>query len=168
VIVRLHRFPFSLISDRGPKSTSHFSMSFHKGVGTQVNLHTAFHPQTDGQANRTIHTLEDMLRACVIDFKCSWDDHRPLIEFANRNSYYSNIQMAPDEVMYGRRFRSPAGRFEVGEAALIGPYSVFDAMEKVHLNRDRLKTAQSRQKCYADVKRRELEFQVGDWVFLKV
>ncbi|KAH0633127.1 hypothetical protein KY284_035913 [Solanum tuberosum] len=81
-IVRLHGVPLSIISDRGPQFTSHFWKSFQKGLGTQVNLSTAFHPQTDGQAERTIQTLEDMLRACVIDFKGSWDDHLPLIEFA--------------------------------------------------------------------------------------
>ncbi|WMV54949.1 hypothetical protein MTR67_048334 [Solanum verrucosum] len=101
-IVRLHGVPFSIISDRGPQFTSHFWKSFQKGLGTQVNLSTTFHPQTDG------------------------------------------------------------------EAALIGPDSVLDAMEKVQLIRDRLMTAQSRQKSYADVRRRELEFQVDDWVFLKV
>ena len=76
--------------------------------------------------------------------------------------------MAPYEALYGRRCRSPVGWFEVGDAALIGPNSVLDAMEKMQLIRDRLKTVQSRQKSYADVRRRELEFQVDDWVFLKV
>ncbi|WMV24292.1 hypothetical protein MTR67_017677 [Solanum verrucosum] len=109
-----------------------------------------------------------MLRACMIDFKGSWDDHLPLIEFAYNNSYHSNIQMFPYEALYGRRCRSPVGWFEVGEAALIGPDSVLDAMGKVQLIIDRLKTAQSRQKSYANVRRRELEFQVDDWVLLKV
>ena len=80
--MRLHGVPFSIISDRGPQFTSHLWKSFQKVLGIQVNLSTTFHPQTDGQVNHTIHTLEDMLRACVIDFKCSWDDHIPLIEFA--------------------------------------------------------------------------------------
>ena len=106
-----------------------------------------------------------MLRACVIDFKGSWDDHLSLIEFAYNNSYDSSIQMAPYEALYGRKCRSPVWLFEVGKAALIGLYSVLYAMEKVQLIRDRLKTAQSRQKSYADVRRRELEFQVDDWVF---
>ncbi|WMV23933.1 hypothetical protein MTR67_017318 [Solanum verrucosum] len=108
------------------------------------------------------------LRACVIDFKGSWDDHPPLLEFAYNNSYYPSIQMAPYETLYGRRCRSPVGWFEVGETTLIGPDSVHDAMEKVQLIRDRLKTAQSHQKSYADVRRRDLEFQINDWVFLKV
>ncbi|WMV40992.1 hypothetical protein MTR67_034377 [Solanum verrucosum] len=89
-----------------------------------------------------------MLRVCVIDFKGSLDDHLSLIEFAYNSSYHSNIQMAPYEALYGCRCRSPVGWFEVGEAALIGPDSVLDAMEKVQLIRDRLKTTQSRQKSY--------------------
>ena len=79
-IVRLHGIPLSIISDRGPQFTSHFRKSFQKSLGTQVKLSTTFHPQTDGQAERTIQTLEDMLRAFVIEFKGSWDDHLPLIE----------------------------------------------------------------------------------------
>ncbi|KAH0695899.1 hypothetical protein KY289_013381 [Solanum tuberosum] len=96
---------------------------------------------TDGQAERTIQTLEDMLRACVINFKGIWDDHLPLIEFAYNNSYHSSIQMAPYKTLYGCRCRSSVGWFEVGEAALIGPDSVHDPMEKVQLIKDRLKTA---------------------------
>ena len=167
-IVRLHRVPLSIILDRGPLFTSHFWKSFQKGLGTHVNLSTTFHPQTDRQAERTIQTIEDMLRACVIDFKGCWDDHLPLIKFAYNNSYHSSIQMAPYEVLYGRRYRSPVGWFEVGEATLIRLYSVLYSMEKVQLIRYRLKTVQSRQKSYADVRKRKLEFQVDDWVFLKV
>ena len=74
-----------------------------------MKLTTAFHPQTDGKAERTIQTLEDMLRACVIDFKGSWEDHLPLIEFSYNNSYHSSIGMAPFEAPYGRRCRSPVG-----------------------------------------------------------
>lgn len=131
-------------------------------------LSYTFHPQTDGQAERTIQTLEDMLRACALDFKGSWDDHLPLIEFAYNNSFHSSIGMAPFEALYGRKCRSPIGWFEVGEAAVSGPDSVFEAMEKVKLIRERLKTAQSRQKSYADVRRRDLEFEVGDLVYLKI
>ena len=74
-----------------------------------MNLSTAFHPQTDGQAERTIQTLEDMLWACIIDFKGSWDYHLLLIEFSYNNSYHSSIQMAPYEALYGRKCRSPIG-----------------------------------------------------------
>ncbi|WMV50450.1 hypothetical protein MTR67_043835 [Solanum verrucosum] len=82
-----------------------------------------------------------MLRACVIDFKGNWDDHLPLIEFAYNNSYHSNIQMTPYEALYGRRCRSPIGWFEVGEVGLIGPDLVHQAMEKVKVTQERLKTA---------------------------
>ncbi|XP_070035048.1 uncharacterized protein [Nicotiana tomentosiformis] len=104
------------------------------------------------QAERTIQTVEDMLRACVLDFKGSWDDHLPLIEFAYNNSFQDSIQMAPYEALYGRKCRLPIGWFEIGEAELLGPNLVQQAMEKVKLIRDRLRTAQSRQKSYADVR----------------
>ncbi|WMV59018.1 hypothetical protein MTR67_052403 [Solanum verrucosum] len=129
-MVRLHEVPLSIISDRGTQFTSQFWKSFQKGLGTKVKLSTNFHPQTDGQAERTIQTLEDMLRACVIDFKGNWNDHLPLIEFAYNNNYHSSIAMASYEVLYGRRCRSLIGWFEVGEVALIGPELVHEAMEK--------------------------------------
>ena len=127
-------------------------------MGTHVNLSTAFHPHTDGQADRTIQTLEDILRACVLDFKGNWDDHMPLIEFAYNNSYHSSIGMAPFEALYGRRCGSPIDWFEVGETQILGPDLVDQAVEKVMLIQEHLKTAQSRQKSYADVRRRDLEF----------
>ncbi|KAH0693675.1 hypothetical protein KY285_020772 [Solanum tuberosum] len=130
-------------------------------LGSKVNLSTAFHLQTNDMLN-------DMLRACVIYFKGNWDDHLPLIEFAYNNSYHSSIQIAPYEVLYGRKCRSPIGWFEVGEAGLIGPNLVHQAIENVKVIQERLKTTQSRQKSYTDVRRRELEFEVDDWVYLKV
>ena len=103
-----------------------------------------------------------MLRAYVIDFKGSWVNHLPLVEFAYNNSYHLSIQVAPYEALYGCRCRSHVGWFEVGEATLIGPDSVLYAMEKVQLIIDRLKTTQRHQKSYTDVRRRELEFQIDD------
>src|SRR5687767_9004996 len=167
-MVKLHGIPLSIISDRGTQFTSHFWKSFQRGLGTKVKLSTTFHHQTDGQAERTIQTLEDMLRACVLEFQGSWDDHLPLIEFAYNNSYHSSIEMAPFEALYGRRCRSLVGWFEVGEIALIDPDLVLDAMEKERMIREKLKTAQSRQKSYSDVRRRDLEFGLNDWVYLKV
>ncbi|KAH0720379.1 hypothetical protein KY285_005181 [Solanum tuberosum] len=106
-VVRLHGVSVSIILDRGAQFTAQFWKSFQKGLGSKVNLSTAFHPQTDGQAESTIQTLEDMLRACVIDFKGNLDYHLRLIEFAYNNSYHYSIQMAPYEALYGRRCRSP-------------------------------------------------------------
>ncbi|KAF3665496.1 UDP-glycosyltransferase 74F1 [Capsicum annuum] len=138
------------------------------GLGIQVNLSTAFDPQTDGQVERTIQTLEDMLRACLIDFKDSWVDYFPLIEFAYNNSYHSSIQIALFEALYGRRFRTLIGWYKVGETRLFGQDLVHQVMEKVKIIRERLKSAQSLQKSYSDVQRRELEFEVDEWVFLKI
>ena len=94
-IVRWHGIPLSIISDRRAQVASHFWRSFQKSLGTQVKLNTAFHPQTDGKEERTIKTVEGMLRACVIDFKGSWNDQLPLIEFSYNNSYHSIIDVAP-------------------------------------------------------------------------
>ncbi|KAH0652607.1 hypothetical protein KY289_030285 [Solanum tuberosum] len=168
VMLRLYGVPLSIISYRVTQFTSQFWKSFQKGPGTKVKLSTNFYPQIDGQAERTIQTLEDMLRACVIDFKGNWDDHLTLIKFSYNKSYHSSIEMAPFEALYGRRCRSPIGWFEVGEVPLIGLELVHEAIEKIQLIRERLRTAQSRQKSYADVRRRNLEFEVHDWVYLKI
>ncbi|EOY03078.1 Retrotransposon protein, putative [Theobroma cacao] len=137
-------------------------------LGTKLDFSTTFHPQTDGQSEQTIQTLEDMLRACVIDLGVRWEQYLPLVEFAYNNSFQTSIQMAPFEALYGRRCRSPIGWLEVGERKLLGPKLVQDATEKIHMIRQRMLTAQSRQKSYVDNRRRDLEFQVGDHVFLKV
>ena len=102
-IVSLHRISFSIIYDRGTQLTSCLWKSFQNSLSTQVDLSTAFHPQKDGQVERTIHTLEDMLRYCVSDFKGNWDDHLPLIEFSYNNSYHSSISMDSFESLYRRR-----------------------------------------------------------------
>ena len=112
--------------------------------------------------------LEDMLRACVLDHKGSWEEQFPLVEFSYNNSYQASIQMAPYEALYGRPCRSPICWTEVGESSIIGPDLIRDTSENVRLIRHRLLTAQSRHKSYADVRCRPLEFEVGDHVFLKV
>ena len=106
-IVRLHGVPISIVSDRDPRFTSHFWKSLQRSLGTQLHFSTAFHPQIDGQSKRTIQTLEDMMRACVIEFRGNWDEHIPLMEFAYNNSYHSSIGMTPYETFYGRKCRSP-------------------------------------------------------------
>lgn len=167
-VFRLHGAPLSIISDRGTQFTSHFWRAIQRGLGTQLNMSTAFHPQTDGQLERTIQVLEDMLRACVIDFGGRWDRSLPLVEFAYNNSYHSSIQMAPFEALYGRRCRSPIGWFDGFEARSLGTDLLQDALEKVRVIQGRLLTAQSRQKSYADRRVRDLEFMEGDRVLLKV
>ncbi|GKE61401.1 putative reverse transcriptase domain-containing protein [Tanacetum coccineum] len=127
----------------------------------------AYHPQTDGQSEHTIQMLDDMLRACVMNFGGSWDTHLPLIEFSYNNSYYTSIKCAPFEALYGRKCRSPVIWTEVGESQLIGPEIVQETTEKIVQIRERLKMARSSQKSYADKRRKPLEFQVGDRVLLK-
>ena len=166
-IVRMHGVPASIVSDRDPRFTSRFWHSLQKALGTKLSFSTAFHPQTDGQSERVIQVLEDLLRACALDLKDNWDDYLPLVEFAYNNSFQASIGMAPFEALYGRRCRSPVCWDDVGEKKLLGPELVQLTVEKVSLIKERLKAAQSRQKSYADNRRRDLEFEVGDHVFLK-
>jgi hypothetical protein len=137
-------------------------------MGTQLRFSTAFHPQTDGQSERTIQTLEDMLRACVLDFTNEWERYLPLVEFSYNNSYHTSIGMAPYEALYGRPCRSPICWNDVGERVFLGPQNVQDCAEKVAMIRKILLSAQDRQKGYADKRRKELSFEIGDHVFLKI
>ena len=123
---------------------SQFWESVHKAMGTNLKFSTAFHPQTDGLSKRTIQTLEDMLRACVIDFKGSWDEHLPLVEFAYNNSYHASIKATPYEVLYGRKCRSPICRDDVGERRLLGPEIVQQTIDKIQVIKEQLQTTQSR------------------------
>lgn len=167
-IVSRHGAPISIISDRDGRFTSNFWQSLQDAFGTNLDMSTTYHPQTDGQSERTIQTLEDMLRACIIDFGKGWDTHLPLVEFSYNNSYHASIKAAPFEALYGRKCRSPACWAEVGEVQLTGPELIRETTDKIVQIRSRLQAARDRQKSYADTRRRPLEFQVGDRVMLKV
>ena len=103
----------------------------HSALGTRLDLSTAFHPQTDGQSERTIQTLEDLLRSCALSWKGSWEDHLPLAEFAYNNSYQASIKMAPYEALYGPRCISPLCWDVIGERSLVGPDWVQQTHDKV-------------------------------------
>ncbi|GJR96413.1 putative nucleotidyltransferase, ribonuclease H [Tanacetum coccineum] len=167
-IVRLHGTPTSIVSDRDPKFTSCFWKGLQKAWGTRLKFSTAFHPQTDGQSERTIQTLEDMLRACALEWTGSWDEYLCLVEFAYNNSWHASIKAAPFELLYGRKCRAPICWDEVGERLIEGPELIEITNEKVVVAKEKLKEARSRQKSYADNHRRGLEFQVEDRIFLKV
>ncbi|KAL0559114.1 hypothetical protein IC582_003704 [Cucumis melo] len=167
-IVRLHGVPVSIVSDRDARFTSKFWKGLQTAMGTRLDFSTAFHPQTDGQTERLNQVLEDMLRACALEFPGSWDSHLHLMEFAYNNSYQATIGMAPFEALYGKCCRSPVCWGEVGEQRLMGPELVQSTNEAIQKIRSRMHTAQSRQKSYADVRRKDLEFEIGDKVFLKV
>ncbi|TYJ97514.1 ty3-gypsy retrotransposon protein [Cucumis melo var. makuwa] len=145
------------------------SAHFVPGKSTYTaNFSTAFHPQTDGQTERLNKILEDMLRACVLKFLGSWDTHLHLMEFAYNNSYQATIGMAPFEALYGKCCRFPVYWGEVGEQRMLGLELVQTINAAIQTIRARMLTAQSRQKSYADVRCKDLEFEVGDMVFLKV
>ncbi|GJR81152.1 putative reverse transcriptase domain-containing protein [Tanacetum coccineum] len=167
-VVARHGIPASIICDRDGRFTSNFWKSFQKALGTDISMSTAYHPETDGQSERTIQTLEDMLRACVIDFGKGWVKHLPLAEFSYNNSYHASIKAAPYEALYGRKCRSPVCWAEVGEAQLTGPELIQETTEKIVLIKQRMQAAQDRQKSYADRKRKPMEFEIGDRVMLKV
>nr|GEX51573.1 hypothetical protein [Tanacetum cinerariifolium] len=128
-IVCKHGVPMSVISDRDCLFTSRFWVSLQKALGTQSDLSTSYHPETDGQSERTIQMLEDMLRACVINFGSSWDKNMPLVEFSYNNSYHASIKAALFEVLYGRKCRSRQNsyadlkrrltEFEVGDKVML-------------------------------------------------
>lgn len=167
-IVSLHGVPLSIISDRDSRFISQFCWMLQKALGTKIDLSTTYHPQTDGQTERTIQTLEDMLRACVIEFKGNWDTHLPLIEFSYNNSYHTSIQFAPYEALYGRKCSSPLCWTEIRDTKLTRLELIQETCNKIAIIKDRLKAARDRQKSYADNRRKPLEFQVGDKVLLKV
>ncbi|GJU85846.1 putative reverse transcriptase domain-containing protein [Tanacetum coccineum] len=135
-VVSKHGVPVSIISGRNGKFTPHFWKSLNKTLGTRLDMSTTYHPETDGQSERTIQTLEDMLRAYVLDFGKGWDKHLPLAE--------------------------------VGDSQLTGPEIIHETTEKIVQIKSRIQAARDRQKSYADVRRKPLEFQVGDKVMLKV
>ncbi|GJU45470.1 putative reverse transcriptase domain-containing protein [Tanacetum coccineum] len=120
-VVTRHEIPVSIICDRDPRFASNFLRSLQKALGTSLDISTVYHPQTDGQSERTIQTLEDMLRACVIDFGNGWVKHLPLIKFSYNNSYHASIKSAPFEALYDQKCRSPVCWAEVGEVQLTGP-----------------------------------------------
>ena len=167
-IVRLHGVPISIVSDRDLRFTSRFWPSLQAVLGTRLHFSTTFHHQKDGQSEMTIQTLEDMLRACVMEFKGSWDTHLALMEFAYNNSYQATIEMAPFEALYGRKCRTPVCWDEVGKRRLVGPELVQITSEKVKVVRDNLKIARDRQKSYANNRRRDLQFEIGDRIFLNI
>ncbi|GJT22134.1 putative reverse transcriptase domain-containing protein [Tanacetum coccineum] len=137
-------------------------------LSTELDICMTYHPETDGQSERTIQTLEYMLRACVIDFRKGWERHLPLVEFSYNNSYHAIIKAAPFKALYGRKCRSPVRWVEVGDVQLTGLEIIHETTKNIVQIRQRLQVARDRQRSYANVRRKSLEFQVRDRVMLKV
>ncbi|GJX69949.1 putative reverse transcriptase domain-containing protein [Tanacetum coccineum] len=125
----------------GTLYNSNFWRSFQKALGTQLDMSTAYHPQTDRQSKRTIQTLEDMLRACVIDFRNGWDRHLLLIEFSYNNSYHTSIKSATFKALYGRKCPSPVCWAEVGDVQLTGLEIIHETIEKIVQIKSRIQAA---------------------------
>nr|GEU68375.1 copia-type polyprotein [Tanacetum cinerariifolium] len=123
----------------------------NKALGTRLDMSTAYHPETDGQSERTIQTLEDMLRAGVLDFGKGWDKHLPLVEFSYNNSYHTSIKAAPFEALYGRKCRSPICWAEVGDRQLTSPEIIHETTEKIVQIKSRIQAAHDHQKSYTDL-----------------
>nr|GEW37863.1 reverse transcriptase domain-containing protein [Tanacetum cinerariifolium] len=167
-VVSRHGVRILIISDRNSKFTSHFWQSLNKALGTQLDMSTAYHSQTYGQSARTIQTLEDMLRTCVMDFRKGWERHLPLVEFSYNNSYHTSIKAAGFEALYGRKCRSPICWAEFRDAQLNGPEIVHETTEKIIQIKKHIQAAQDRQKSYVDRRHKSLEFEVGDKILAKV
>ncbi|GJU03076.1 putative reverse transcriptase domain-containing protein [Tanacetum coccineum] len=140
-IMARHGIPASIICNRNGRFTSIFWRLFQKSLGIDISMSTVYHLETDGQSERTIQTLEDMLRACVIDFGKGWVKHLPLAEFSYNNSYHASIKAAPYEALYGQKCRSPVCWAEVGEAQLTGPELIQETTEKIILIKVMLKVS---------------------------
>ncbi|WVZ49174.1 hypothetical protein U9M48_000551 [Paspalum notatum var. saurae] len=156
-IVCLHGVPKKIISDRGLQFTSRFWEQLHNSLDTKLRFSTAYHPQTDGQTERTNQILEDILRACAIQYGTSWDKCLPYAEFSYNNSYQASLKKSPFEALYGK-----------SEKQVFGPDIIQDAEQQLRIVQENLRVAQSRQRSYADVRRRDLSFKVDDHVYLKV
>nr|GFA57993.1 putative reverse transcriptase domain-containing protein [Tanacetum cinerariifolium] len=143
-VVTRYEIPASIISDRDPRFASNFWRSLYNALGTRLD------------------------RACAIDFGKGWVNHLPLVEFSYDNSYHASIKATPFKVLYGRKCRSPVCWTEVGEAQILNPELIQETTEKIVQIKQRMQSARDRQKSYADLKRKPMEFHVGDKVMLKV
>jgi hypothetical protein len=134
----------------------------------KLNFSSAYHPQTDGQTERTNQVLEDMLRAYALKHGGSWDKSLPYAEFSYNNSYQASLKMSPFEALYGRKCKTPLYWDQTGERQFFGSKIIQETEEQVLMIQEKLRVAQTRQKSYADNRRRPLEFEEGDHVYLNV
>jgi hypothetical protein len=155
-IVCLHGVPKKIVSDRGSQFTSRYWKKLHECLDTRLNFSSAYHPQTDGQTERTNQALEDMLRACALKHGHSWDKSLPYVEFSYNNSYQASLKMSLFEALYGRKCRTPLYWDQTGERQFFGPEIIQETKEQVRQIRENLRTAQSRQKSYVDTRRRRV------------
>jgi transposase InsO family protein len=140
-VVSPHEVPKKIVLDRGSQFTSRYWKKLHESLDTRLNFSSAYHPQTDGQTERTNQVLEDMLRACALKHGGSWDKSLPYAEFSYNNSYQASLKMSPFEALYGRKCRTPLYWDQTGERQLFGPEIIQEAEEQVQQIRENLRTA---------------------------
>ncbi|WVZ63302.1 hypothetical protein U9M48_012943 [Paspalum notatum var. saurae] len=157
-----------VVVDRLTKFTSRFWEQLHDSLDTKLRFNTAYHPQTDEQTGRTNQILEDMLRACAIQYGTSWDKCLPYAEFSYNNSYQASLKKQLFKALYGKRCRTPLFWNQTGEKQVFGSDIIQDAEQQLRIVQENLRVARSRQTCYADVRRIDLSFKVDDHVYLKV
>jgi hypothetical protein len=164
----LHGVLKMIISDRGSQFIACFWEQLHTSLRTHLIHSSAYHPQTNDQTERVNQILEDMLRACVMEYPGSWHKNLPWAEFSYNNNYQESLKMTPFKTLYGRQCRIPLNWIEPGERAISGPDIVVEAEAKVRHIQENLKAAKLHQESYTNKRRRHLQFEVGDHVYLKV
>jgi transposase InsO family protein len=167
-IACLHGVPKKIVSNRGTQFTSRFWERLLETLDTQLCFSFAYHPQTNGQTESVNQILEDMLRACALQYGRSWDNCLPYAEFSYNNSYQESLKMAPFEMLCGRSYRTPLFWNETRERKVFRHDILQEAEKQVRMVRENLQVMQTRQKCYADHRRREMSFEVGGFVYRKV
>jgi hypothetical protein len=167
-IVCFHGVPKKIVSDQGTQFTSHFWQQLQEALDIHLNFSSSYHPQTGGQIERTNQILEDMLRDYALQDKSGWDKKLPYVEFSYNNNYQDSLNMSPFQTLYERNCRTPLLWDQPGERQVFGLDILLEAKENINMIRENLKIAQSRQRSYADTRRRALSFEVGDYVYLKV
>jgi hypothetical protein len=160
-IVCLHGVPKKIVFDWGSQFTLRFWKRLHESMDTKLNFSLAYHPQTDGQTERTNQVLKDMLRACALKHGGSRYKSLPYVEFSYNNSYQASLKMSLFEALYGRKCRTPLYWDQTSERQFFRPEIIQEAEEHVRMIRENLRVAQSRQKSYVDTRRRPLEFEDG-------
>jgi hypothetical protein len=160
--------PKKIVPGRGTQFTSRFLQHLHEALGTHLRFSSAYHPQIDGKTERTNQILEDMLRAWALQDKLGWDKRLPYAEFSYNNSYQASLKISPFQAIYGRNCRTPLHWDQPGERQVFGSDILLEAKENIRMVQENVKTAQSRQRSYADIRIRDLSLEVGDYVYLKV
>jgi hypothetical protein len=164
----LHGVPKTIVSDRWSQFVARFWEQLHTSLGTHLIHNSIYHPQMDGQTERVNQILEDMLKACMMEYPGSLDKNLSWAEFLYNNSYQESLKKPPFEALYGRQCRTPLNWIEPGEKAIFGPDIIVEAEATVRRIQENFKSAKLRQESYTNKSRRPLQFEVGDHVYLKV